>query len=137
PKLFVVNGSPALTYYDATHGSLRYARAVTDGGATLWPPDVRLEQPAATLLASGDTRDYGIVAVGSTSSLTFTLTNANAGAIPVTGVAVTIDGPNAAEFSLTTPPAATLAGGVSTPVTVQYAPVPPGLKTAVLHITAN
>ncbi len=82
-------------------------------------------------------KSYGVVSVGSTADLVFTLKNPNSGSENLTGLALTIDGPDAAEFSVTANPATTVAGGAGSSFTVRYAPAAPGMKTATLHIASN
>ena len=70
-------------------------------------PEIGVEQPAGTWLVDGSSSvDFGTVASGSNVSKTFTIKNI--GNLGMTGIGVSIDGADAAEFSVTTTPAATL-----------------------------
>jgi hypothetical protein len=73
--------------------------------------------------------------VGTSSARTFTLRNF--GSEDLTGIAVTIEGANAANFTLTSSPATTIAAGGSTTFTVSFARVVTGTRTASLHIASN
>lgn len=99
------------------------------------PPQIVVEQPAGTGLTSGATRNYGSVVNGSTSSLTFTIRNT--GGSSLTGLIATVDGADAALFTVTASPSATVAASGSTTVTVRFAPTTSGAKAAALHLASN
>ncbi len=77
---------------------------------------------------------YGNVNVGSTTSKAFTITNNGDTSLSITGW--TIDGTNAANFTVTTPPASSLAAGASTSLVVQFT-ASAGAKSAALHIASS
>jgi hypothetical protein len=107
--------------------------ALTGTGGT---PEIAVEQPPGTSLVDGvSSRDFGSVAVGTNTSLTFTITNS--GNANLTGLGITIDGPDSAMFTVTANPTAPVIPGGSTNFTVRFAPVSTGLKTAALHIANN
>jgi uncharacterized delta-60 repeat protein len=134
--LLEVDGRPALVYHNSTRGSLQYLRATSGGPNILWPPDFRVEQPADSYVAPGDTKSFGVVAVGTSAPLTFTLRNPNDGSVVLDGLALTLEGPDAAEF-VAAPLPPSLPAGSLTEFTVHYAPVSPGRKSAVLTIAAR
>jgi hypothetical protein len=102
------------------------------GGA----PEIAVEQPPGTNLVDGvSSRDFGSVAVGTNTSLTFTITNS--GNANLTGLGITIDGADSARFTVTTNPTAPVIPSGSTTFTVRFAPVDTGVKTAALHIANN
>jgi uncharacterized delta-60 repeat protein len=137
PSLLEVDARPAVAYHNATAGSLKYLRAVTDSPAPQWPSELLVEQAGGTPSPDGGTRDFGGVSIRSVKTLSFILSNPSPGSVPLTNVGATIDGKDAAEFHIITPPPAQLAGGEAAPLTVSCAPVTPGLKSAVLHITSS
>jgi uncharacterized delta-60 repeat protein len=138
PSLLEVDGRPALIYHHATRGSLEYLRAARDGPGPRWPAAlIVLESDHITRVPDGATQEFGIVPVGTSASLMLMVSNPNSGSVEFTGFAVSIDGPDAAEFSIRNTPGGTLVGGVTLPFKVEYAPVKPGLKSAVLHITGS
>jgi hypothetical protein len=99
-------------------------------------PEIAVEQPPGTDLVDGvGSKNFGSVVVGANTSLTFTVTNL--GTANLTGLGITIDGVDAALFSVTAPPTAPVIPSGSTTFTVRFAPVSPGLKTAALHIANN
>ena len=99
-------------------------------------PGIAVQQPLGTNLVNGAaTNNFGSVAVGTNTSLTFTVTNI--GTTNLTGLDVTIDGTNSTMFSVTTNPATSLSPGTTTTFTVRFAPVSTGVKTATLHIANN
>ncbi len=66
---------------------------------------------------------------------TFTIQNTGTGTLNVTGV--TITGTNAADYSVTTAPASTVAPGGSTTFVVTFNPSTVGVKTATINIANN
>jgi hypothetical protein len=99
-------------------------------------PEIAVEQPLGTNLADADTTDFGLVAAGSKASLTFTIKNTRTANL--TGVTITVNGPNAADFTVTAHPAA-LVGEPdgTTSFTVRFAPSAAGIRTAALHLASN
>jgi copper(I)-binding protein len=109
--------------------------AITCTGTAVPAPEIAVEQPPGKDLVSGvSTNDFGSVAVGTSTSLIFTITNSGTADLTISGI--TIDGANAASFIVTNL-IATVSPGGSTTFTVQFAPGNPGLKTAALHIANN
>ena len=98
-------------------------------------PEIAVEQPAGTGVANGGSKDFGSVNKGANTSLTFTIKNT--GNFNLTGLGITIDGADAAMFSVTVNPTAPVTPGGSTTFTVRFAPTSTGAKTAALHIASN
>ncbi len=100
------------------------------------PPDITVEQPAGIGLVDGSaTVNFGSAALGSNSSLQFTIRNT--GTADVIGLALSIDGSNAGDFSVTANPVAPVTASGSTTFTVQFSPSLSGVRNANLHITSN
>ena len=78
--------------------------------------------------------DYLNVNTG-TLDRTFTITNN--GNVILTMGALTLTGPNAADFSVVTPPPSTLAIGASATFTLRFDPSAVGLRTATVNIVNN
>jgi len=99
-------------------------------------PEIVVEQPVGQDIPDGSDQDFGLVAVSTNASLTFTIKNT--GAADLTGLTITKDGPNVAEFIVTATPTAPVVGpSGSTTFTVQFAPDSAGWKTATVHIANN
>ena len=99
-------------------------------------PEIAVEQPSLNDLTSGAITDFGQVLVGETAVLEFTIRNP--GTETLTGLGITIDGIDAALFTLTASPVGPLTGpSGSTTFTVRFAPMSTGLKSASLHIASN
>jgi hypothetical protein len=98
-------------------------------------PGIAVQQPPGTNLVNGGGQNFGLVAVGTNTSLVFTITNI--GTANLTGLGITVAGSNSALFTVTASPTTPLGPGGSTTFTVRFAPVSPGVKTAVLHIANN
>ncbi len=84
-----------------------------------------------------DNTDFGVVATGGgTASHTFTIANSGSTALAVYNVIVS--GTNAADFTVTTQPASSVAsGGGTTTFTILFTPAATGSRTATLTITNN
>jgi thiol-disulfide isomerase/thioredoxin/subtilisin-like proprotein convertase family protein len=101
-------------------------------------PEIGVEQPAGTPLFDGSAVvDCGSIAVGSASSaFSFTIKNTDSG--DLTGLTISKDGPNAADFTIITNPVAPVRGpSGSTTFTLKFAPGATGTKTAAIHIASN
>ena len=106
---------------------------ITGGGVA---PEIAVEQPLGANLVDGGSKTFGLVAVGFETSLDFTIKNT--GTANLTGLGITIDGVDAALFSLTASPTTPVTGPSGrTTLTVRFAPTSTGLKTAALHIVSN
>ena len=80
--------------------------------------------------------DFGLIPFGGDSSHIFRITNS--GTLTLTGLAITKDGPNAADFTLDEGGLlTTLAPGESTSFLVDFQPSAGGDRTAALHIASN
>ncbi len=109
---------------------------VTVGGNVVVPvPEIVVQQPAGTDTFDGGSKSFGAVNFGSSNSLTFTIKNT--GGVDLTGLAITKDGANAADFSVSSLGATTVAGGGSTTFTVTFTPGAPDYRVAAIHIASN
>ena len=98
-------------------------------------PDISVEQPAATILTDGaSTSSFTNTVVNATSINTFTIRNL--GSATLSGISITKDGPNSAEFTVGT---VTTSVGVnsSTTFTVTFKPSAVGLREATIRIASN
>ena len=98
------------------------------------PADIAVEQPGSTVIAPGGTKSIATV-LGTPANFVFTIKNP--GTAILSGLAVTVDGANAADFTVTASPAASVIPGGSTTFTLRFAPATGGAKTAALHIANN
>jgi hypothetical protein len=99
-------------------------------------PGIVVQQPSGTNLVNGvGTNNFGLAAVGTSTSLTFTITNIGSSNLTVSGI--TIGGVNSNSFTVTNFTTATVSPSGSTNFTVRFAPVSTNLQTAVLHIVNN
>ncbi len=100
-------------------------------------PVVDVQSPVGSHLVSGTAKkSFGTVKVGVTSAAKyFTITNTSTANL--TGLAVTKDGPNPANFTNSQPTMTTLAPGASTIFRVNFKPTATGTRTATLHIKSN
>jgi len=100
-------------------------------------PDIAVEQPAGTGLTDGTSSvAFGNVNVGSSSSA-FTFTVKNPGTADLTSLAITKDGTNPGDFTVSALGATTVAAGGSTTFTVTFAPGAAGSRAAAIHIASN
>jgi uncharacterized membrane protein len=110
------------------------AQTVQSYSGAVDKPEIALEQPVGANLADGSSRDFGSTLVAGTSSLTFTLKNT--GNAPLTGISLTKDGSNAADFTVSALPTSIVAQG-SVTFTVDFAPSSLGARSAAIHIASN
>ena len=99
-------------------------------------PEIAVEQPLglANDIATGGSRAFGSVNVGSNSDLVFTLNNTGGAALTLSGTPEKVALTGSADFSVNAQPASPVAASGSTTFTVRFAPTSPGAKTAVLSI---
>ncbi|MFO1481863.1 MAG: ELWxxDGT repeat protein [Verrucomicrobiaceae bacterium] len=99
--------------------------------------EIVVEQPDGTGLTDGSsTISFGSVAIGGSSTRTFTIRNvASTGTL--TGMALSKDGAAAADYTLGTLGATSLAPGESTTFNVTFSPSSGGTRSSALHIASN
>ena len=100
------------------------------------PSDISVKDSAKTDLTSGSSTVELLLNEGG-PSLPFDFLIANNGHLDLTGVSVSISGPDAADFTLTTAPAATVQWFSEFPFTVTVTAGTLGEKNATLSITSN
>ena len=101
------------------------------------PAEIVVEQPAGTGLADGNASlAFGSADVG-TSGGTRTVTIRNTGDLALTGLATSVTGASASDFTATAPASTSLASGQSTTFTVSFVPGAAGARGAALQIASN
>lgn len=98
-------------------------------------PELVIEQPAGTPLASGFARDYGEVATGYTKTLNFTLKNI--GTADLDGLAASLAGSEATDYSFPSLASNTLPPGQSMTVAVTFAPADFGARNGELRVISS
>lgn len=99
-------------------------------------PRIAVEQPVNNPLSDGSsTLSFGPVTLG--GSLAKTITIRNTGTAPLTGLAATVDGTNAADFVVADLGTSTLAPGASVTVDVDFTPTGSGGRGAAMHVVSN
>lgn len=89
-----------------------------------------------TTPSAGDNTDFGSIDVNNgTVTRNFTLTNTGSATLNISPINLT--GANAADFSTTTQPSATVAAGGSTTFTVTFNPSATGTRAATVSISSN
>ena len=144
PYFVIINGvagSPSNSQWEVLYSNSGYPGAATlrsliDTVKAATTPEIAVEQPVGTNIADAGSKAFGSVNVGSNTSLTFTIKNT--GTANLTGLAITKDGTNPADFTVTSSPAAPVAGpNGTTTFIVQFAPGAVGSRSAVIHIANN
>lgn len=103
---------------------------------TVNAPDIVVEQPFNTSISSGGTKDFGNVLVGGSTSLVFFVKNITASNL--TGLNLTLNGADAAMFTIISTPVAPVAGpNGATAFTIRFNPTSAGAKTAAIHLSSN
>ncbi len=93
------------------------------------------QPPGHSLVDGASTVDFGTIARNVSNSHTFVIQNT--GVTDLTGLAITVDGDNADEFVLTSPPSEPVAPNTSTNFTIQFTPTDLGQRSSMLHIASN
>ena len=150
----ITSGTGGTAYADSTDFTLNTTGITSGTGGVAWAdsadftldttgpvgaaPDITLEQPAGTFLASGGTRNM-ITPSGSSVSLTFTIRNG--GNAYLTGLAITKDGAGASDFHVTASTISPVAAAGTATFIVQFSPPAGGkatfAETAAIHIASN
>jgi hypothetical protein len=91
---------------------------------TLDTQPIALEWPPGTLRNSGDIVDLGSVVTGSAGFLETTVKLRNTGSSTLAGLNASLQGDDAAHFSVSSPPASMLNSGGTTALMVQFTPLP-------------
>jgi len=100
-------------------------------------PALVVEYPSGTSLVNGNASvDFGNVDI-STDSGDLTCTVKNTGTDTLSGLAVTKDGSNAANFTVGSLASTSLAPNTSTTFTMKYTPSLIGTQTAAIHLASN
>jgi subtilisin family serine protease len=98
-------------------------------------PEIAVRAPNVWDVADDSTLYFPNTAKGNATTMIFSVFNSGSG--PLTGLGLSIDGVNAADFSITESPTASVEPGAATEFTVRFAPAAVGVRTAVLHIASN
>ncbi|MFZ4593428.1 MAG: putative Ig domain-containing protein [Verrucomicrobiaceae bacterium] len=98
-------------------------------------PFLVVEQPVSRRLLPGNAVDFGSLPMGKSDSLTFTLRNV--GTSELGSIAVTKDGTNAADYTITGPTVTKLAARATTTFTVTFKPGGTGTRTAAFHVASK
>jgi expansin (peptidoglycan-binding protein) len=98
-------------------------------------PDIVVEYPPGNQLTDGAFMDFGFSVDGAAVTRSFIVRND--GPVPLTGISVTKSGADAADFTVTTPPADTLAPGASTTFVVTFATPVGNIRNAGLHVNSS
>lgn len=105
-------------------------------GTALAVPEITVARAdGSELTDSASTLDIGKTGIGSTISHSVTIRNT--GTANLTGIAITLDGTQSANFSIGLPAVTTLAPGTSTTFPITFRPDTVGPASAVLHIASN
>lgn len=125
--------------YTNNGGALTYTFAIK--GISAAKPEIDIEGNTTSIVDGDitptitDWTDFGTTNVGGTIIRTFTIKNP--GSANLTIGAITFSGANAADFSVTTAPSATIAAGASTTFVVTFAPTTNGSKSATISVVNN
>lgn len=97
-------------------------------------PEMVVEQPPGTPIPSQQTRQIGVLGIGTNIDLPFTLKNP--GTAPLR-TQISLVGPHAAQFSLVDHPLQTIYPGETKVITVRYSPATVGAHQVTLRIASN
>ena len=121
---------------DGINGSYIGIDKVTYGTTVTPAPEIEVKNPTGGDLTDG-TASVGFGSVLVQKTLTKTITIKNTGTGPLDNLVVTLNGTNAADFTVTQPLLTSILDGASTTFTVTLKPTALGLRNASLHIASN
>ncbi len=99
-------------------------------------PDILIEQPAGSGLADGQGFvNCGATSVGTPLAVNFIIRNTGTGPLAISGIA--LDGPHAGDLVVISQPAATVAVGATTTLTLRFQPIGVGVRRASLHVGSD
>ena len=107
-------------------------------GVENFPPianGIVIEQPATVNVGDGGARDLGFSVDGNGSAVEFTIRNAGSGILNISGISSS--GTNAADFTVTSPPVASIASGASETFEITFSSSVAGAKSAVITVTSD
>lgn len=110
--------------------------AMKSGGSYPYFRQISISHQSASLTDGSSAINLGDVVLGDSSPV-FTFVVENTAAVELTGLAVTKDGANTADFAISGLGATTLAPGASTSFSVTFTPGATGLRTAAIRIISN
>ena len=97
--------------------------------------DIVVEDPGSAPIADTGSFDFGTAVDNAPETRVFTVRNL--GSVPLTGLSVLIDGSAAAEFSVLSPPASTVAVEGSTSFSIRFSPSIYGVRSAAIHLLSS
>ena len=103
--------------------------------AVLVGPYIAVQEPAGTTLMEASSIAFGNVTGNSSATLTFTISDP--GPATLTSLAVSEDGANAGDFTVSALGSTTVTAGSSTTFTVTFTPGALGARSAAIHIASN
>ncbi len=131
----------ATTYYVDVTSSSCTSSPRTTVAVTLSSSEINVKGNSASIVdgdlfpSSFDATTFSSVGIGGTTTKTYTIENTGMGSLDITGI--TFTGTNASEFTVTTPPASTVAASSSTTFIVTFQPTAAGARTATINIANN
>lgn len=129
-ELFVTGSFNQAGWADIPEGFYNVAPSSSYIGSYPLIPEIAIEQPTNTNLIDGSAS----IDFGTGGTLTFTLRSA--GTIPLLNLAVSKDGANSSDFTVSAIPSA-LEDNTSTSFTVTFTGTGSGARSAVIHIASN
>jgi uncharacterized membrane protein len=106
------------------------------GAAKLPAPEIAVQQSSGGSLVDGAAkRSFGTVTIGRSKSKAFTIRNV--GSATLKGLAITKDGANKGDFTVTPIARTSLAAGGKTTFRVTFKPGAKGTRNAAIHIRSN
>jgi len=120
---------------------LLYRRALNAGYAAfpadiIPSPEIVVALGAGSSLTDGGAASFGTVTTGTEQFLSFAIRNT--GDLPLTGITASLlAGPSSADFTISTPPAATVLPDGATNLVVRFVPAANGKRTVKLQIASN
>ncbi len=135
PSYVVVFPNVKEPNYDSENNSMQIAEVALSGHIPAASPDIDVQEIGYAHFGNNGVDFFGQADIGTTNEFVFGITNR--GVVNLTGLSVSLSGPDAGDFALGAFAPTTLAPGEGDVLTVSFIPTAAGPRTAYLHITSN
>lgn len=122
-------------FLDGVFGNSQTGGFTIGGGSAAKSPEINVLKDGAKLTDGSSKVGFGVAKTG--KSVTKKLVVKNSGKAKLTGLAITKNGANKADFTVAPLPKTSLAPGASMNLTVTFKPGSAGKKAAAIHLKSN
>lgn len=142
--IYLGERSATISFASSDANESPFTFTVRGTSTTLRLPEINIVGAASLIVrdddatpAADDQTHFGSVNVGDSAARTFSIENQGAVKLLLGSGAVSIDGAHAGDFTVTQQPAAALARGAASALTITFRPSAAGVRTATVTILSN